>query len=138
MGQGGSGTPFTVRVLDSGVVHLWWTPGLQIDCGLAREAIAQVVALNTPSKRPLLVDMTGTARVTRPARQELAARCLVSRLALLGRSLVDQVIANSAFGMGSPAMPTRFFTNEDRALRWLLDHRGTQDGAGATDGRFGP
>ena len=115
-----------------------WASGLEIDGDLAGRAIAEVDALNSPQKRPLLVDMTGTARLTRSARQEFTRDCLVSRLALLGRSAVDRVIANFALGVGSHAMPMRFFTDEARALSWLLERQGTHDPAGATGDRRDP
>ena len=47
--------------------------------------------------------------------------CSASRIALLGASAVDRVIANFALGVSSVPVPTKFFTSADAALAWLAD-----------------
>lgn len=108
-----------VRLDGTGFVRLSWCSGLRIDGGLAHRAMALVDELNGPLGRPLLVDMTGTAQLTRDARMAFGQRCSASRIALLGRSEVDRVIANFALGVTRVPVPTRFFTSEARALSWL-------------------
>ena len=110
-----------VRLDDTGLVRLTWRSGLRIDGGLAQSAMALVDELNGSLERPLLVDMTGTAQLTREARMTFGRRCSASRIALLGRSEVDRVIANFALGVTRTPVPTRFFTSEGRALGWLCD-----------------
>jgi hypothetical protein len=108
-----------VRVDAAGIVRLKWVSGVRITAELARAAMDAVDAVNAGRPRPLLVEMTGAAGVTRGARTTFAGQCAVSRLALLGGSPVDRVLASSALGASAPAMPTRFFTSEDAALAWL-------------------
>jgi hypothetical protein len=108
-----------VRLDGAGLVRLTWVPGLRIDGAMARRAMTLVDELNGPLERPLLVDMTGTAQLTREARMTFGRRCSASRIALLGRSEVDRVIANFALGVTRTPVPTRFFTSEAGALRWL-------------------
>lgn len=110
---------FSLSADPDGVVRLRWVPGLWITGELAAEAVRLVNELNDDVPRPLLVDMTGTARLTRPAREVFMQPCAVSRLALLGTSAVDRVIANFALGVGRHAMPMRFFTDESAAVAWL-------------------
>jgi hypothetical protein len=103
------------------LVRLTWAGGLEITGELARSAMDLVDSLNTNRHRPLLVEMTGTAGVTWAARTIFARDCTVSQLALLGRTPVDRVLANSTLGASAPRMPTQFFTSEDAALAWLRD-----------------
>lgn len=110
-----------VRLDPLGIVRLTWSPGLQITDTLARRAMELVDLINTDRERPLLVDMTGTAALTRGARMTFTRRCSASRIALLGRSPVDRVIANFALGVSSTPVPTRFFTSELAAVAWLRD-----------------
>lgn len=110
-----------VRVDPMGIVWLTWAEGLQITEQLARDAMALVDETNADRERPLLVDMTGTATLTRDARIAFTRRCSASRIALLGRSPVDRVIANFAMGTSSVPVPTRFFTSEPAAVAWLRD-----------------
>ena len=114
------------------VVRLSWDPGLRITGDLAAEAMTMVDALNGDRERPLLVDMTGTAVLTREARQRFSLRCTASRIALLGTSAVDRVIANFALGVSATPVPTRFFTAEPAALAWLRDGREGRDAATRT------
>lgn len=105
----------------AGVVRLSWAEGLQITAELARDAMMLVDEINVATERPLLVDMTGTATLTRPARMAFTRKCSASRIALLGRSPVDRVIANFALGVSAVPVPTRFFTSEPAAVAWLCD-----------------
>jgi hypothetical protein len=109
----------TVSVEGVDLVRLRWTPGVRITGQLAKEAMDLVDDLNAGRTRPLLVDMTGTADLTREARLVFTQECSASRVALLGRSPVDRVIANFALSVNRMAMPIRFFTSEASALEWL-------------------
>jgi hypothetical protein len=109
----------SVRVDSDGIVRLTWAAGLRITDALAREAMAMVDDLNGDQQRPLLVDMTGTATLTREARVAFTDKCSASIIALVGRSAVDRVIANFALGVSAPVAPTRFFTSDSAAVAWL-------------------
>jgi hypothetical protein len=84
--------------------------------------MATVNVLNGARKRPLLVDMSGTARLTREARETFRRDCQVSRLAIVGTSAVDKVIANFGMRVTTIAIPSRFFTSLPAALAWLREH----------------
>jgi len=109
----------SVRVDSEGIVRLTWAAGLRITGPLARRAMAMVDALNGDQQRPLLVDMTGTATLTREARMAFTEKCSASMTALVGRSAVDRVIANFALGVSAPVAPTRFFASDSAAVAWL-------------------
>jgi hypothetical protein len=111
----------SVGVDPAGIVRLSWMPGLRITGYLAANAMAAVDTLNGQKERPLLVDMTGTAVVTREARQVFTRKCTASRIALLGKSAVDKVLVNFALAVNPVPAPTRFFTSEPAALAWLRD-----------------
>jgi hypothetical protein len=108
-----------ISLVDGGVVRLDWAAGARITGELAGTAMARVDELNGTTGRPLLVDMAGTAELSREARMVFSRRCSATRIALLGRSAVDRVLANFALGVRSQPVPTRFFTDEAAALGWL-------------------
>lgn len=112
------GNDLAVRV-DGDLVRLTWRTGLRIDGALAEHAMSLVDDLNGPRERPLLVVMTGTEQLTREARMVFGRRCSASRIALMGRSEVDRVIANFFLSVGRVPVPTRFFTSESAAIDWL-------------------
>jgi len=98
-----------------------WAECLRITEHLARDAMVVVDEINPGTDRPLLVDMTGTTTLTRSARMMFTRKCSAARIALLGRSPVDRVIANFALGVSPVPVPTRFFTSEPLAVAWLCD-----------------
>lgn len=108
----------TVAVVDD-VIRLKWTEGITITEEAARIAAGYVNRVSADRRRPMLVDMSRTAAVTRQARTVFLEPSAAFRIALLGRSPVDRVIANFVLGVSNLPCPTRFFTSEVSALEWL-------------------
>lgn len=111
----------TVNLDREGLAWLRWAPGLTVSGDLARAAVAALAEACSGRRRPMLVDMTATAGVTREARGVFSQKSSASSVALVGRSAVDRVIANFVLGVTSVPVPTRFFTDEAEAVAWLTD-----------------
>ena len=111
----------TLRADPRGVLWLVWAPRLRVTGELAKESVRWAEDLTDGVPQPMLVDITGEAVTTREARHVFADTTSVSRLALLGRSAVNRVIANFTLFVDPPAIPVRYFTDESAALEWLLD-----------------
>lgn len=109
----------TVHLREDGLLHLQWLPGSSIEVQDARAAMATVNDVCHGSQRPMLVDMAAVASVSREARSIWSIPCSASRIALLGRSPVDRVLANFFLGVHIPPCPTRFFTSRSEAMDWL-------------------
>lgn len=119
--------PTFALTVEAGIVLLRWTPGVHITGPLAAEAMAAVDRLNADHKRPLLVDMTGTANLARAARAAFGGDCQVLRMAIVGSSPVDKVIANFGLRVSTIAIPSRYFNSVPAALAWLRAHGATPD-----------
>jgi hypothetical protein len=111
---------------DEGLVQLHWPAGVKITGPAARSAFDAVNRLCGATRRPMLVDMATTRSVAREARTVFGEPCAASRIALLGRSPVDRVIANFTLGVSQVPCPTRFFTDRGQALAFLRE--GLSDG----------
>ncbi len=112
--------------IDSGVLLLRWPCGVQITGEAARRAFDDVNRLSGGTRRPMLVDMATTKSVARDARSVFGEPSAASRIALLGRSPVDRVIANFTLGVSKVPCPTKFFTDRGLAMAYLrmgLDER---------------
>lgn len=105
---------------EQGVVQLKWPRGVSIAESDAEAAMRNVNDLCGSHRQPMLVDMATTARVSRGARAVFGRPCQASRIALLGASPVDRVLANFILGINKLPCPTRFFTSRDDAMAWLL------------------
>lgn len=115
----GRNTLFELALDPEGLLRLTWVRGAVISEADAGAAMERVNALCGESRHPMLVDMATTADVSRGARAVFGRPCQASRIALLGSSPVDRVIANFFLGISNVPCPTKFFTVEREALAWL-------------------
>ncbi|MFC9772537.1 MULTISPECIES: STAS/SEC14 domain-containing protein [unclassified Pseudarthrobacter] len=115
---GGKGT---VAMGADGIIHLVWNPEARIGVEDAQAAMAAVNTVADNREYPMLVDMATTQEVTRPARSVFSIPCAANKIALLGSSPVDRVIANFFLSVHVPPCPTRFFTSKDESKAWLLN-----------------
>jgi hypothetical protein len=111
----------SLTIDDEGFIRLVWPSGVRITGPSARAAFDAVNLLSADLRRPMLVDMATTKSVAREARAVFGERSAASRIALLGRSPVDRVIANFTLGVSQVPCPTRFFTDREKALAFLRD-----------------
>ncbi len=121
--EGGKGT---LELRPDGVLHLKWDRGIHIASADARAAMDVVNLLCADTSHPMLVDMEATRSVSRGARSTFSIPCGASRIALLGSSPVDRLLANFFLGLHSPPCPTHFFTSRDHALEWLRRPEATE------------
>jgi hypothetical protein len=114
----------SLTIDDEGIIRLVWPSGVRITGPSARAAFDAVNRMSADARRPMLVDMATTASVAREARSVFGERSAASRIALLGRSPVDRVIANFTLGVSQVPCPTRFFTDREKALAFLREGSG--------------
>lgn len=115
--KGGKGT---VELKPDGIIHLSWKPRVTIEAVDAHAAMTAVNEAGNGAEYPMLVDMASTEYVHRQARAVFSIPCAASRIALLGTSPVDRVLANFFLGVHTPPCPTRFFTSRNDAMVWLM------------------
>lgn len=116
--KGGKGT---VELEGGRYIHLVWNRSVRIEAEDALSAMDAVNVVGDGSEYPMLVDMATTESVSRQARAVFSIPCAASRIALLGSSPVDRVLANFFLSLHVPPCPTRFFTSLDDAMAWLLE-----------------
>lgn len=115
--EGGKGT---VELLD-GILYLRWNNGVAIGQDDAVAAVDATCSLGNGGKLPMLVQLGGLAWIGCNAQDVLAVSPPVTRVALLGSSPVDSMLASYFIGRHRPPYPARYFTSSDEALAWLKD-----------------
>ncbi|QCO96492.1 STAS/SEC14 domain-containing protein [Arthrobacter sp. 24S4-2] len=113
------GTEAGLTLGADGMLRLKWPRGAVNTEADAERAMLKVNQLCGENRHPMLVDMATTADVSRGARSVFGRPCQASRIALLGSSPVDRVLANFFLGINAVPCPTRFFTSEQQAIAWL-------------------
>lgn len=112
---------FSLAVDADGIVELTWAAGIHVSAAVARDAVAAVNEICVDDPRPLLVTMVAVGGLSREGRAVFEEPNQVSRLALLGRSPVDRVIANFILALMRPPSPMRYFTDRGLALAFLRE-----------------
>lgn len=97
-------------------LRLCWNAGIVLDLPDVQASIAAVEAMSPACKRPLLVHMDLVDGISAPARGLLLEETCSSRTAILGKDEVARVM--TAFNYRA-VTPSRYFTDEARAVGWL-------------------
>lgn len=106
--------------LSGGVLHLRWKPGAYIGIDVAKAGLAAISTLGQGSKLPMLVEIQGVTH-SAAARKVFPDPSTISRMALLGSSPVDRVIAMFRLPLLPTGFPVRYFTSAEKAMAWLLE-----------------
>lgn len=129
-GEGFAG-PFRAVLADvyaeqDGTVVLRFRPDSVVTLESARELAAAHVAAARGRKRPTLAFLGGMKAADREGRRLAAGpqiAAVTSRLALVVSDPVSRILGNFFLRVSRPLYPTRIFTDEASARRWLAEER---------------
>jgi hypothetical protein len=107
--------------LSGQVLHVRWAPGAVVSASDAQALMSRARELSSGRTLPMLVEMASMKWIDRRAKEVFAAPWPLTRMALVGASPVDEVIAGFYTARHAPACPTRFFTSVDEAMTWLAE-----------------
>ncbi|MEE9094950.1 DUF7793 family protein [Pseudarthrobacter phenanthrenivorans] len=109
--------------LYGGVLRLRWKQGTYIGIDVATAALAAIETLCRGNQLPMLVEIGGVTH-SAAARKLFPSRSSISRMALVGTSPVDRVIAMFRLPLAPSGFSIAYFTTKERALAWLLHDAG--------------
>lgn len=111
-----------VYVEPDGVVVFRYRDGVSVS-GPAALSLLSSLAHLVRDPRPTLADVRLVRSIDAEARHAFSSgeinRSMVSRIALLTGSPMTRMIGNFFLGMNRPSFPTRLFSDEAAARRWL-------------------
>ena len=93
--------------------------GVKIQLAEAKKEVKCVADISGDSRLPLLVDMRPVKEISGEARAYFSGAETYCALALLVDSPLSMLIANFFIGLNKTRMPTKLFTNETAAIKWL-------------------
>jgi hypothetical protein len=97
-------------------LRLCWNAGIVMELSDVEASVSAVEAMSPSGRRPLLVHFDLVEGISAAARDFLLEETCSSRTAILGKDEVARVI--TAFNYRA-ATPSRYFTDEARAIGWL-------------------
>jgi len=94
---------------------------LHLSLEVAKQCVEGRIFFSKGKNCLLLVDMTGIKSTTREARHYMATigTTQVIAAALITGSTLNRALANLFLTVNKPQVPTRLFTNPEKAKQWL-------------------
>jgi hypothetical protein len=107
---------------EDGIVRIIHVPGAEVTLEDVKETMAAYLKIYKGKKRPLFVDTKTMKSLAREARKYYAgdeAANVASAAAIIVGTPVSRVLGNFYLGLSNPHLPSRLFSSEDEALKWL-------------------
>nr|WP_306629566.1 STAS/SEC14 domain-containing protein [Arthrobacter ulcerisalmonis] len=109
----------TLDLSRHGYLHVRWRSGAVVTEVEAIALKSRAAELSAGQALPMLVEMASMTWIDRRATEIFAAPWPLVRMALVGVSPVDEVIAAFYAARHTHSCQTRFFTSMDEAVTWL-------------------
>jgi len=108
---------------DPDILYSSYTSNLEIDINIARELINDRLEFSKGQSVYVLIDFTHIKSVTKEARDymnspEGGLKGILGG-AFLSNSIVATLFINLHLKLTNPAVPAKFFTNKQEAVKWL-------------------
>ena len=120
-------TTAVIQLNKDGVVVVKIRNGAYQSLDDAKTNLAMAIAVTAGRRRPLLVDIRTAQPLDAEARHHYSGQTLVDgflALALLvDSSPFGRMMGNVYLRVARPGIPTQLFTDERRALEWLIKYR---------------
>lgn len=96
----------------------------------AKENLAVTKQVANGMPRPLLVDISKVRAMNKEAREEYVKQQqdqFIAAVALVTNSNIGKMIGNIFIGINESTIPTKLFTDPDKAKDWLLQYKVKQE-----------
>ena len=110
--------------LEDGIIIAKWKK-TSVDLMVAQQAVQYRLESTNYVSSPMLSDIKSIKNITKEARDFLATEkgCEgIIALALLINSSIGSMIGNFWMKISNPLVPTKIFTNEEEAKKWLTQY----------------
>ncbi|MCH8317012.1 MAG: STAS/SEC14 domain-containing protein [Bacteroidetes bacterium] len=107
---------------ENGIIHCTYKKGSKEDLETSKENVEAIRKVAGYQKRPLLVDIRGNVSQTKESRDYFSSDEVAnyfSTVALIIDGSISKVIGNFYMDINKPKTPTRLFTSEKEAMKWL-------------------
>lgn len=118
-------TKYAYFHITNGILHCTYKKMDEVNLEIAKIGAKVRIEYSNNVSYPCLFDIRLLGSMTKEARDYLADKGneLVIASALLVESTIIRVIANFFITVNKPKNPTRIFTNENEAIKWLEKYK---------------
>jgi hypothetical protein len=116
-------TPFHIELDERDIVHVRYEPDTNLKVDILREVFGRIEEVSGGRRLPVIVHMENIKSADRETRSFAGSSNVASIMALLSSSPIDRAIGNFYMFVSNPTTPTKMFSSEEDAIRWIEDHR---------------
>lgn len=118
-------SPYVTMWLDGNLMCARYAKNLHMTLEVAKSVVGARLFFTKGKSYPLLVDMTGIKSVTTEARKYMATVGVtwVTAGALITGSQLSKTIGSIFLAIDKPTVPTKIFTDEQKARLWLEQYK---------------
>jgi hypothetical protein len=122
--KNGFENPYVTMWMDEDFLCARYKKALHMTLEIAKSCVGARLFFAAGKSYPLLVDMQGIKSVTTEARKYMASvgAMGVTAGALITGSQISRAIGNIFLAIDKPAVPTKLFTDEQKAREWLQQY----------------
>lgn len=114
-------SPYISMWMEENIMCCKYADDLHVSLEVAKSCVEGRIFFSKGKSSVLLIDMRGIKSITRDARDYMASvgAILVIAGALITGSQLNRTIGNIFLTIDKPPVPTKLFTNEQKARQWL-------------------
>ena len=114
-------TPYISLRIEDGILFGTWADNTHVNLEVAKECVKARLKFQNSISYPALIDMRGVKSASKEAREYMAneGAQLITAGALLIDSLLTRTIGNIFLTINKPPVPSKLFTEEQKAIEWL-------------------
>lgn len=114
-------SPYITMWMEEDIICCKYADDLHVSLEIAKSCVEGRIFFSKGKSSALLIDMRGIKSITKDARKYMASvgATLVTAGALITGSPLNRTIGNIFLTIDKPPVPTKLFTNEQKARQWL-------------------
>lgn len=118
-------TDYMVYEKNNYILKAKYKPGVLVDLKIAKQIVSDRLKFTGKEDLVVLIYDEGITNVDREARLYLAseeANKHIKAGAIINKSPFTSVVGNIFIKLNKPAIPCKLFSNEEKAVKWLVDN----------------
>lgn len=113
--------------IENGILFFIFKPGLILSERISKQMVQERLKISNGVIRPMFIDIRHLVSTDIKARKYMASEeaiLFISAGAIHVNGLISKLAGNIFITVDKPLVPTKLFTDKDKAIRWLEKFKG--------------
>lgn len=111
---------------EDGIIYTVFKPDVSLNLTVVKEVVSMRLQVSNKINSPIFIDLRNVVYTDTEARKYMAKRESVEYLTAGGLLIDNEIMrlaGNIFIKIDKPLIPTKLFTDKDKAMRWLQPYR---------------